>query len=273
MDNIENKKQPDSTDAGYLKDAEAVFLAMYPGLPVDFLDMLEESDDPGDRIPYQFIAEVSANNGTHAWFYNEGCLRWEYDCFTDIAGERIKVAEPTFEALREDFGDKTAFDMMGKLKKAAEHIIKEGAGNTVSGDWIADYGDLPGALLTPVEFSRHIGDIANMMMDYEAVAEAEAGADGSLHAVFYLDYCPNYEPMPSEEDDYPDSREIAAPLLSKKVRNLELGSAEHETVRKIKKSIYAALDEGKAKAAKADAVRAGQNKQASRKRGGQLQGE
>lgn len=90
--------------AEQLESAKGIFLKEYPGLSVHFTDMNEDTGDIEDRTPFQFIADIEAQNGRHEWYYNEDSVKWVYGGFVDALGERLSVHCPTAEELHAALG-------------------------------------------------------------------------------------------------------------------------------------------------------------------------
>lgn len=107
------------------------------------------------------------------------------------------------------------------LGKIAEYLIETEAQVTSSGNFIIYPNDFKTDFIAPEFFSEHIHTIAEMMLEYSAVAEADVLPDGSLDVLMYLAYCPNFEPDPVEADEYPPDREILDPLTTKRVPESE----------------------------------------------------
>jgi hypothetical protein len=90
------------------------------------------------------------------------------------------------------------------LEKATEYIVKKCADETISGSYYVHADDVPGEVLAPGLFVEHIDTIADMILGYESVAEADV-EDGVISVIMYTDCCPNHEPSlvgSNENDDY-----------------------------------------------------------------------
>ena len=109
----------------------------------------------------------------------------------------------------------TQEDIKAKLEKAAEYIITTSARETTSGNYITHPDDIPAEIITADLYEKHLSDIVEIMLEYDAVAEADIGADGSIDTLMFLSYCPNYIPLAGEEDEYPDDRIIPDPLTTR----------------------------------------------------------
>jgi len=131
-------------------------------------------------------------------------------------------------------------DMKNTLENAAKYIIETSARETSTGNWITYPEDMPAGIISAELFSKHKDQIIDMMLEYEAVAEAVSGSDGCIDVIMYLDYCPNFEPHEDERDDYPDDREILDPLGSRR---------ESEKPEPAKPTLAERLEEGKRRAA------------------------
>jgi len=108
-------------------------------------------------------------------------------------------------------------DLPARLEKAAAHIIETSSQETSGGNWITHPGDVPADILSPDEYMANIQAIADIMLGYEAVAEAVVDAsDGSIDTMMYLDYCPNIDDSEIEEVyDNPANRKVVDPLTTK----------------------------------------------------------
>ena len=113
-------------------------------------------------------------------------------------------------------------DMKARLEDTARYIIETSTRETVSGNYIMGAEDIPPEILPPEMFRENIETIAKLMQGYESVAEADVTDDGEIDAVYYLAYCPNFEPDAEEFEDYPDGREILDPLTP-------IGGKAHES--------------------------------------------
>jgi len=100
------------------------------------------------------------------------------------------------------------------LEEAVKYIIKKCASETESGTYYVHADDFPEDILTPGLFMEHIVTIADMMLGYKSVAEADV-EDGAISTILCTDYCPNYVPAPDEADKYPTDRTIYDPLAKK----------------------------------------------------------
>ena len=100
-----------------------------------------------------------------------------------------------------------------KFNVAVRYIVKRIAEETTSGTYYVHDDDFPADVLEPELFTEHIRTVAEMMRDYDSVAEADLG-DGTISVVMYLGYCPSYEPTPEEvtSGEYPNDRMILDPL-------------------------------------------------------------
>ena len=105
-------------------------------------------------------------------------------------------------------------ELRAKLVRTAEYIIETSARETTSGSYITYANDIPEDILSAELFLTHIEDIAEIMWEYDSVADIEVDAKNNecIDAVMYLAYCPNFEPHLEEEDEYPPDREILNPL-------------------------------------------------------------
>lgn len=108
-------------------------------------------------------------------------------------------------------------ELRSKLEKTAAFIIEKSANETESGNYIIGADDIPADVLSPELFEEHIEIIAGMMEEYAAVADVGFTSGGEIDVIIYSDYCPNYEPLPEEQDDFPPDRKILDPLKSKRV--------------------------------------------------------
>ena len=113
-------------------------------------------------------------------------------------------------------------DIKANLEKAAEYIIATSARETTSGNYIIYPDDIPAEIISADLYEEHLSDIVEIMLEYDAVAEADIGADGSIDTLMFLNYCPNYIPLAEEEGEYPDDRIILDPLATKQ------GNDKHE---------------------------------------------
>lgn len=123
----------------------------------------------------------------------------------------------------EEIADEKKLNTM--LEKAAEYIIETSARETTTGSWITYADDIPSDILTPDLFDEHIDDIFALILNYESVSYAEINDDGYLDVVMFLAYCPNYEVMPGEEDEYPEDREILNPLEGRREIGIPLSQS------------------------------------------------
>jgi len=123
-------------------------------------------------------------------------------------------------------GNEMTDELKERLEKVAEFIIEASARETTSGNYITYVEDIPDTLLSSELFSKHTKDIAEIMMGYEAVADIHISDDAALDVCMYLDYCPNFEPLAEEVDDYPEDREILDPLSTKHVAETSFSSTQ-----------------------------------------------
>lgn len=65
------------------------------------------------------------------------------------------------------------------LEGAVKYIVKKCASETESGTYYVHADDFPEDILPPGLFMEHIGTIADMMLGYESVAEADV-EDGAI---------------------------------------------------------------------------------------------
>jgi hypothetical protein len=84
------------------KHAQEAFEALYPKLPVAFIDFEEGAGMGSDeRVPGQFMAEIETSNGRHEWFYDEESRVWNYYGFIgSMTGETYHIYCPTLEELQ-----------------------------------------------------------------------------------------------------------------------------------------------------------------------------
>ena len=103
---------------------------------------------------------------------------------------------------------------MELLEKAAAYILETSARETTSGNYITYANDLPADVISPELFAANIDTIAGILSEYGAVLDIEV-SDGAIDMIVGLAYCPNYEPFPEEDDEYPDDRETSDPLATR----------------------------------------------------------
>ena len=137
-------------------------------------------------------------------------------------------------------------ELISKLEKAAKHIIVTSATETTSGNYVICPADIPADIISTNMYFEHVGSIEKIMHMYDSVADTEVSPDGSMDTVIHLAYCPNFEPQPEEEDEYPLDRMIHAdPLMpmrtTKSIREV-LGIPER------KPTLMERLEEGRRKA-------------------------
>jgi len=133
-------------------------------------------------------------------------------------------------------------ELKNMLENAARYIIETSARETSTGNWITYPEDMPAGVIPADLFLQHKEQIIEIMLEYDAVAEAEPGSDGSIDVIMYLGYCPNFVPDADERDEYPDDRAILDPLQSMR------GPDEAESV-PTRPSLAERLEEGKRRAA------------------------
>lgn len=103
-------------------------------------------------------------------------------------------------------------ELAKKLESVAAYIVEDGATATTSGVYTAYTNNIPADLLPPEMVEQYKEEIESLLFTYDAVADVELDEDDNFDVTYYLGYCPNYEPDREEADEYPEDREIFAPL-------------------------------------------------------------
>jgi len=103
---------------------------------------------------------------------------------------------------------------MELLEKTAAYILETSARETTSGNYIIHANDLPAEVISPELFAANIDTLAGILSEYGAVLDIDV-YDGAIDMTVGLAYCPNYEPFPEEEEEFPDDRETSDPLATR----------------------------------------------------------
>jgi hypothetical protein len=146
--------------------------------------------------------------------------------------------------------DATPGDLERQLEKAAAFIVETCARETTSGNYFIYPEEIPAEIISSDLYCKHKARIVEIMLEYEAIGEVDVSEYDSLDVMVYLDYCPNFEPLPEESDDFPPDREILDPLATRRKGSPEKAGIAKEP--ETKPSLMERLEEGRRKAEQQD---------------------
>ncbi len=111
--------------------------------------------------------------------------------------ESLKYGHPEYWQAHEQAVSTEPLTKQQKIKTIVNGMVKEGASNTTSGNWIICWDDFE----SKEQFVKeNIDEIVTELNGREEVSDVEITDEG-VDINFYLDYCPNYEDIWHEFDD------------------------------------------------------------------------
>jgi len=158
--------------------------------------------------PYTKLSPGDKGTVTHVDDTGTIFCRWD-------SGSRLGLVHgiDSFKRVEQTLTDELSAPME-ILEKTVAYILETSARETTSGNYITYANDLPADVISPELFAANIDTIAGILSEYGAVLDIDV-YDGAIDMIVGLAYCPNYEPFPEEDDEFPDDRETSDPLATR----------------------------------------------------------
>lgn len=117
--------------------------------------------------------------------------------WSNSVDESLKYGHPEYWQAHEQAVSTEPLTKQQRIKTIVNGMVKEGANNTTSGNWIICWGDFE----SKEQFVKeNIDEIVTELNGREEVSDVEITDEG-VDINFYLDFCPNYEDIWHEFDD------------------------------------------------------------------------